>query len=948
MTEIAHRSDLASSLAPDTLETRLRETLAPGLLLVREIGAGGMARVFLAREPALKRLVAVKVLSGDLAANPESRARFEREAQAVAQLSHPNIVAIHTVGELSDRTPYFIMQFVEGRSMSERVAQDGTLGVPETRRIVGDVAAALRAAHAHGIIHRDVKPANVLYEDTTGRVLVSDFGIAAMNPTGSAPAQMRLTGTGLIVGTPQYMSPEQLLAEPVTEKTDVYSLGLLAHELLVGAGPFKASNPHELIAAHLRDTPARLSTLRADVDPELDEIVARCLQKDAIKRPTAAEVAQRLNPGGAALLEWPPPGLDDLAGRMRWLARPWVIGGSLILAAAYASLAYGTRMQAIAASPATLMLLVGAIAGVGFLIAAMYRASRVGDRVGKALAAGYGWTTLVELLCDTRGDTGNLITGSREYAPLTTAQRDRWRKLRIARELAFLASGLFALATLILYVILGSASDVGESITWVAPVVTILLLLLSVVIAERERVAFDKRRVTRKSTSETDALRLAEPWNESFERAREGQRVGRGARVRPRLGKLGVASLGLVAFVVVLLAFPLIVVATMGPAFMDARNLSNQSVRRQQALADRPMALPRDSTIAPIVAGRAFHQILRTGAHTAVAIMPENDIPALPRPVWRDSLPAGLFPATRATRQFLGIPDNRRIFAAWRSGFSAAEIAHLERIARDPSWRAWETLARARALDFLAARYRFPWPDSIAGWWSMPWPRYGAMREMAHASASRAAWHLARGRRDSAEAVLRQTISVGIMLIEDGFNLTEQLVGVSTVRIGRESLLEMWEQVGDSRARDLRLRLDATSAMSDGAPAMTSSLVAAGSRDVAALRRTIVRMATDSTQPRGTRVDMLRMVAITPCTNLRELVFGHAEDVQEAFAAARRTLARSAADSAYIDLVEQTPERLHRYGMTGSTLTATRIAGRLLFNPRVGGCTAILLHNALQ
>lgn len=947
MTEIAHRPDLSSSLTPDTLDSRLREALAPGLLLVREIGAGGMARVFLAREPALKRLVAVKVLSGDLAPNPESRARFEREAQAVAQLSHPNIVAIHTVGELGDRTPYFIMQFVEGRSMSERVAQDGTLGVPETRRIIGEVAAALAVAHAQGIIHRDVKPANILYEDATGRALVSDFGIAAMNAPGGVPAQMRLTGTGLIVGTPQYMSPEQLLAEPVTEKTDVYSLGLLAHELLVGAGPFKASNPHELIAAHLRDTPARLSALRSEVDPELDEIVARCLQKDATKRPTAAEIAQRLNPGGAALLEWPPPGLDDLAGRMRWLARPWVSGGFLILAGAVASLVNGTRMQAVGSSPATLMLLIAAVAGAGSLIVAMYRAWRVGDRIGKALGAGYGWTTLLELLCDTRGDTGNLITGSREYAPLTTAQRDRWRKLRVARELAFLGSGLLALIILMLYVILGSASGAGEGISWIAPVIAIHLLMLSIVIAERERVAFDKRRATGKSRPETDALRLAEPWNESFDRAREGQRVGRGSRVRPRVGKLGVASLGLVGFVLVLLALPLIVVATMGPSFMDARMFSNQSVRRQQALADRPLALPRDSTITPTVAGRALHQVLRTGSDQPFATMPENDIPVLPRPFWRDSLPGALFPTAREPLLFPGVPEHRSIFAAWRRGFSTAEVAHLERIARDPSWKAWETLARAPAVDFLAARYRFPWPDTLAGWWSMPGPRYGAVREMAHVSASRAAWHLARGRRDSAEAVLRQTISVGTMLVEDGANWTQLIMGITAVRAGREALLEMWEQLGDSRARDVRLRLDATSAMSDAAPAMTSSLVAAGSRDVAALRRAMVRMAKDSTQARGLRFDMLHTLAIAPCTNLRELVFGNAPDIEEAFAAARRTLARSVTDSAYIDLVEQTPERLHRFANLGPTLTVSLIAGRILFNPRVGGCTAIILHNAL-
>ncbi len=287
---------------PGTLAERLRQALAPNLLLVREIGAGGMARVFLAREPALKRLVAVKVLSGELASTDAGRARFEREAQAVAGLSHPNVVAVHSVGELADGAPYFIMQYVEGRSMADRIEREGALSIAEAHRALGEVAAALAAAHKQGIIHRDIKPANVLYEDATGRCLVSDFGIAAI---GREPAQVntKLTATGVIIGTPQYMSPEQLLAEPVTDKTDVYSLGLLAHELLCGTAPFKGTSPHELIAAHLRDVPARLSVRRSDVDPELDAVVARCLEKDAANRPTADEVARRLIPGGEALLE---------------------------------------------------------------------------------------------------------------------------------------------------------------------------------------------------------------------------------------------------------------------------------------------------------------------------------------------------------------------------------------------------------------------------------------------------------------------------------------------------------------------------------------------------------------------------------------------------------------------------------------------------------------------
>lgn len=288
------------------LEAALSQALRPTYLLVRRLSAGGMGTVFLAREPALKRLVAVKVLAAELAADPGARNRFEREAQAVARLSHPNVVAIHSLGALPDGRPYFVMQYVDGPSMAGRVAAEGALDVDEGRRVIGHVDSALAAAHKVGIIHRDIKPANVLYETESGHVLVSDFGIAAVRPSGEEPTRTKLTGTGLAIGTPQYVSPEQLLAEEVTDRTDIYGLGLLAYELLTGHAPFQATTPQELIAAHLRDVPKRLAEIRPDVDPELDSLIARCLAKPPEDRPAAREIAARLTPGADTPLEWPP------------------------------------------------------------------------------------------------------------------------------------------------------------------------------------------------------------------------------------------------------------------------------------------------------------------------------------------------------------------------------------------------------------------------------------------------------------------------------------------------------------------------------------------------------------------------------------------------------------------------------------------------------------------
>src|SRR3954468_12786739 len=200
------------------LAEQLQAALAPSFVLIRRIGAGGMGIVFLARDPALKRLVAVKVMSPERAVDDEARARFQREAEAVAKISHPNVVAIYSVGELANGIPYLVMQYVEGRSMAERLIEEGPLEISEAQAILGQVAAALGAAHRKGVIHRDVKAANILWDDAAGRALVSDFGIAALIGRESDGDAMQLTEAGAVVGTPRYMSPEQLLAERVNEK----------------------------------------------------------------------------------------------------------------------------------------------------------------------------------------------------------------------------------------------------------------------------------------------------------------------------------------------------------------------------------------------------------------------------------------------------------------------------------------------------------------------------------------------------------------------------------------------------------------------------------------------------------------------------------------------------------------------------------------------------------
>ncbi len=289
-----------TSEAPDPeadLFRRVKEELAPGLELVRLLGRGVAASVYLAREPALRRLVAVKLLLPELGDDPKARLRFEREAQSAARIAHPNVVPLYRVGVLSDDLPYIVMQYVKGRSLADRLLAEGPLDPGVVRRILVDVASALDAAHRQKIVHRDVKPGNVLLEEETGRVLLTDFGIAAPLATGEF-SPSRLTTRDRVLGDARYRSPEQLTGEEVTELADIYGLGLLGFELLTGEGPYEASTPTEWLAAHLHAGPRRPSDLRPEVDPDLEDLLLRCLSKVPEHRPGAADVVRQLASSG--------------------------------------------------------------------------------------------------------------------------------------------------------------------------------------------------------------------------------------------------------------------------------------------------------------------------------------------------------------------------------------------------------------------------------------------------------------------------------------------------------------------------------------------------------------------------------------------------------------------------------------------------------------------------
>ncbi|MDA0328262.1 MAG: serine/threonine-protein kinase [Gemmatimonadetes bacterium] len=282
-------ADIADQQAMDAL----RDALGHDFEIVRKLGKGSMASVYLAKEKALGRLVAIKVLLPGRANDETARRRFEREAKAAASLSHPNVVQVFRFGRLPDETPYLVMRFVKGRTMEERLQAEGRLPRDLARQVLKNVTSALAAAHAQGIVHRDIRPANILWDEESSSAHLTDFGIAALLATGGEEAT-RLTKTGQMVGDPRYLSPEQLLDQDLTELADMYAIGVLGYELYTGQGPYDAKTNTQWITAHLSATPKDLQAIRPDVEADVADLLKRCLNREPNYRPRAADAARVL------------------------------------------------------------------------------------------------------------------------------------------------------------------------------------------------------------------------------------------------------------------------------------------------------------------------------------------------------------------------------------------------------------------------------------------------------------------------------------------------------------------------------------------------------------------------------------------------------------------------------------------------------------------------------
>src|SRR2546427_5063569 len=298
------------------LRERLQTALGDAYRIERELGGGGMSRVFLAQETALKRQVVVKVLPPEMAAGVNIE-RFRREVELAASLQHPHIVPLLSAAASGDLL-YYTMPLVEGQSLRAKLAREGELPVGETIRVLADVADALAYAHAHGIVHRDIKPDNVLISGK--HAVVTDFGVAKAV---SASSGGTLTSLGVALGTPAYMAPEQAAADPhVDHRCDIYAVGTLAYEMLTGRPPFAGGTAQQVLAAQVSEAPPPLSKYRTTVSPALAETVMRCLEKNPADRWQSA---------------------DDLLHQLEAMATP--SGGTRPLPPAAARAPSGTRAR---------------------------------------------------------------------------------------------------------------------------------------------------------------------------------------------------------------------------------------------------------------------------------------------------------------------------------------------------------------------------------------------------------------------------------------------------------------------------------------------------------------------------------------------------------------------------------------------------------------------------
>jgi eukaryotic-like serine/threonine-protein kinase len=490
----------------DPIVRELESAIAGRYLLERELGRGGMGAVFLARDLKLDRLVAIKVLPPELAVRPELRERFLRETRTAASFSHPNIVSVHSVEE----TPgllFFVMAYIEGETLTQRVKRQGPLPVPEALRILQEVAWALSYAHGRGVVHRDIKPDNVLLERSTGRALVMDFGIAR------SVAASGLTQVGEAIGTPHFMSPEQASGDKVDGRSDLYSLGVVAYFAVSGRLPFDGDSAQAVMVAHISQPVVPVTRFRPDLPAPLAQAIDRCLAKSPEERFASGE----------ALVE----SLEQLRGRQVEIHpafRVWTVRADQFFRNGLLLALVMPQFVRFGAQSAQLL-----FATVIFLIVVPALWSQIPLGMRELARQGFAYGDL---------RTAVLAIDAERQAVIAALQADpRYRARRRRRWLTLLATSVLSLATMVAIFATSAEPTPGQhKVSQVALVVLFLalcVLMISIIFAAATLASSGRldRRIHRLWTSKFGkALFRLGAWRLDQEPALQAQAPGtRGA-----------------------------------------------------------------------------------------------------------------------------------------------------------------------------------------------------------------------------------------------------------------------------------------------------------------------------------------------------------------------------------------------------------------------------------
>lgn len=738
-----------------------------------------MGAVLAGDEPALARRVAVKLLSPELADDRSAVERFLREAQLAATVAHPHVVPIYRVGRTADgEVPFFVMRLVPGRALDVAYPDGTAASIPDALRIGGQVASALAAAHALGVVHRDVKPANILLEEASGRALIADFGISA-SLTAHARNE-RFTELGQTLGTPRYMSPEAAAGDDVGPPADVYSLGCVLRELLSGRPVFEAAGAAAMVAAHVRDTPPPIATLRPDLESPVAAMLDRMLAKEPTARPTAVDVAHLLVEESLPFA-WPPPGLEAAQGaalRMGWgltaataiLGAPLCIALGLGLDAAAVNSAVGI-FATITLAALMLVLVVATMMSLGFLTTWLRRVAGLG----------LPWTIAADLLADP-GDTGALIAGRRRFASIAEARRRRLRWIRMLRTVLLLlpAPGLGAF--------LAVATFTGRVFGWSASVLVVgavgLLAgcLLGVVILDAtvEGAGAAARRPDGALSLPKPAHPAAALRRDELARWMSAAGVAGGThgawwrRAGLATVEVGLSATGLLTVALLLYLVIQGVLLAVSGATQEGPVVRRLAFDRSWPSVPPSLRPPADSSLDSLSAGMIAAHLFRPALPSRAAALPGDAHPLPPFAGIRDT-------ADAFAGAMLDLDRWQRVFAiAATHALSPAQRLHLADLARRPALDDFRRLASAPALDLHGALQAGPadLPSLLVAW------RPERVIPFADAVLADGAIALADGHPERAAAAVRVVLGVAERLRADGRTTGDYEAATNLLRLG--------------------------------------------------------------------------------------------------------------------------------------------------------------------